>query len=186
MPSKRGKFSPEFREAAVREVVEKSRPIVDVARENGLVAQTLGNWVNAWRTAHVGAEPALSLMELGYAGPDPSARSLRGSETGALGVVLCEHLTHAFEDPQDAAFLAGSTRGAESGDGMMILPVTSSSQDLGRVGTAAVDYFVVRTTSNDFPIVRAALATRRRAAAASGEPRARLVGPGAAAFAAAG
>ena len=63
MSSKRGKFSPEFREAAVREVIEKSRPIADVARENGLVAQTLGNWVNAWRTEHVEDEPVLTLSE---------------------------------------------------------------------------------------------------------------------------
>jgi len=60
---KRGKFSPEFREAAVREVIEKSRPIADVARENGLVAQTLGNWVSAWRAEHVGDEPVLTLSE---------------------------------------------------------------------------------------------------------------------------
>ena len=63
MSSKRGKYSPEFREAAVREVVDKSRPIADVARENGLVAQTLGNWVNTWRAAHVGDEPELTLSE---------------------------------------------------------------------------------------------------------------------------
>ena len=63
MSSKRGKYSPEFREAAVREVIDKSRPIADVARENGLVAQTLGNWVSAWRVDHAGDEPALSLSE---------------------------------------------------------------------------------------------------------------------------
>jgi transposase-like protein len=63
MRSKRARFSPEFKEAAVREVIEKSRPIADVARENGLVAQTLGNWVNAWRAGHAGDEPALSLSE---------------------------------------------------------------------------------------------------------------------------
>jgi len=63
VPSKRRRFSPEFREAAVREVIDKSRPIADVARENGLVAQTLGNWVNAWRTEHAGDEPALTLSE---------------------------------------------------------------------------------------------------------------------------
>ena len=63
MPSKRGKFSPEFREAAVREVIEKSRPVADVARENGLVAQTLGNWVSAWRTEHIEDEPVLTLSE---------------------------------------------------------------------------------------------------------------------------
>ena len=63
MRSKRARFSPEFKEAAVREVVEKSRPVADVAREDGLVAQTLGNWVNAWRAGHAGDEPALSLSE---------------------------------------------------------------------------------------------------------------------------
>ena len=63
MSSKRGKFSPEFREAAVREVIEKSRPVAVVARENGLVAQTLGNWVSAWRIEHVDDEPILTLSE---------------------------------------------------------------------------------------------------------------------------
>ena len=63
MASKRGKFSPEFREAAVREVIEKSRPVAVVARENGLVAQTLGNWVSAWRIEHVDDEPVLTLSE---------------------------------------------------------------------------------------------------------------------------
>jgi transposase len=61
--SKRGKYSPEFREAAVREVIDKSRPIADVARENGLVAQTLGNWVNTWRSVHAGDEPEMTLSE---------------------------------------------------------------------------------------------------------------------------
>ena len=37
--------------------------------------------------------------ELGYAGPDPSARSLRRGSTLTLGVVLGEHLTYAFDDP---------------------------------------------------------------------------------------
>jgi hypothetical protein len=34
-----------------------------VARENGLVAQTLGNWVNTWQVEHAGAEPELRLSE---------------------------------------------------------------------------------------------------------------------------
>ena len=63
MASTRRRFSPEFKEAAVREVLDKSRGIADVARENGLVPQTLGNWVNAWRAEHVGDEPALNLTE---------------------------------------------------------------------------------------------------------------------------
>ncbi len=45
----RGKYTPEFRDTAVREMTDKSRPIVDVARELGMVAQTLRNWVAAHR-----------------------------------------------------------------------------------------------------------------------------------------
>lgn len=65
MSSSRKKYSPEFREAAVREVIDRSRPIAEVARENGLVAQTLGNWVAAYRAEHPNeeAEPELSLSE---------------------------------------------------------------------------------------------------------------------------
>jgi len=48
---------------AVREVIDKSRLIADVARENNLVAQTLGNGVTAWRTEHVEDEPVLTLSE---------------------------------------------------------------------------------------------------------------------------
>lgn len=63
MVARRGKYSPEFREAAVREVVDRSRSIADVARELGVVEQTLGNWVKAFRSAHPVAEPELTISE---------------------------------------------------------------------------------------------------------------------------
>jgi transposase len=55
--SQRGKYSPEFREAAVREVIDNSRTIADVARSLDVVEQTLGNWVKAYRELHAGEEP---------------------------------------------------------------------------------------------------------------------------------
>ena len=39
------KFSPEFRNEAVRLVIENSRPIAQVARELGVNEGTLGTWV---------------------------------------------------------------------------------------------------------------------------------------------
>ena len=57
------KYSAEFREEAVKLVIETSRPIAQVARELGIVEGTLGNWVNAYRRAHAGDEPALELGE---------------------------------------------------------------------------------------------------------------------------
>jgi transposase len=60
----RGKYTPEFRAAAVREVIENSRPIADVGRELNIVSQTLGNWVTAQRELHGGADEAeLSVSE---------------------------------------------------------------------------------------------------------------------------
>lgn len=63
MGSHRKSFTPEFKAQAVRAVIENSRPVADVAREFGLVAQTLGNWVNDYRREHAGEEPGLSEPE---------------------------------------------------------------------------------------------------------------------------
>lgn len=63
MPEQRRKYTPEYREEAVRLVIESSRPIAAVARELGIVEGTLGNWVNAYRREHAGEEPPLSVNE---------------------------------------------------------------------------------------------------------------------------
>src|SRR5919202_2324784 len=69
--------------------------------------------------------------QLGYAGPDPSARSLRRGSTGTLGVVLGEHLSYAFEDPEAVSFLAGIAHVcADRGYGMTILPITGAADDV--------------------------------------------------------
>ncbi|HLR94059.1 MAG TPA: LacI family DNA-binding transcriptional regulator [Jiangellaceae bacterium] len=99
---------------------------------------------------------------LGYAGPDPSARSLRRGQAGALGVVLGEHLTYAFDDPQATAFLAGVAEVcAEQGQAMSILPVVDATADVARISAAAVDGYVVWTTEDGAPVLQAAITTGR-------------------------
>lgn len=44
-------------------VIEQSRPVAQVARELGIVEQTLGNWVKAYRQAHPEGEAPLSIHE---------------------------------------------------------------------------------------------------------------------------
>jgi transposase len=63
MARKYRKFSPEFKDEAVKLVVECSRPIAQVARELGINEGTLGNWVNQYRRNHVGDDPPLDVSE---------------------------------------------------------------------------------------------------------------------------
>jgi transposase len=63
LPRSRRKFSPEFKDEAVKLVIETSRPVAQVARELGIVEGTLGNWVNAYRHEHAGEEPPLAVNE---------------------------------------------------------------------------------------------------------------------------
>ena len=61
MPAR--KYSPEFKDALVQEVIRDSRSIAKVARENGVVEQTLGNWVSAYRKRNPVPEAELSEPE---------------------------------------------------------------------------------------------------------------------------
>ncbi|MFI0961352.1 transposase [Streptomyces sp. NPDC021080] len=49
MGSKQRTYMPEFREGAVRIVIETGRPIPEVAEELGVHSGTLHNWVSRWR-----------------------------------------------------------------------------------------------------------------------------------------
>ena len=101
---------------------------------------------------------------LGYPGPDASARSLRLGRTRTLGVVLGEHLTYAFDDPQAVSFLAGVAEVcAERAYGMTILPITGADDDVPRITGAAVDGFVVWTTDDEDPVLAAVRGMRRPA-----------------------
>ncbi len=56
-------FSSEFKDEAVKMVIETSRPIARVAKELGINEGTLGNWVSAYRRDHAGEEPPITVSE---------------------------------------------------------------------------------------------------------------------------
>jgi transposase len=62
-PGKYKKYSVEFREQAVRLVLDSSRPIADVARQIGVNEGTLSNWVRQYRDQHPVTEKPLTVSE---------------------------------------------------------------------------------------------------------------------------
>lgn len=97
---------------------------------------------------------------LGYTGPHPGARALRRGRAGALGVVIGEHLTYAFDDPAAARFLSGvASVCAQNRVALTLVPVTGTEDDATRVAAAAVDGFVVWTLDDNDPVLAAVVAT---------------------------
>lgn len=105
----------------------------------------------------------------GYTGPNPTALSLRSRRAGAIGVLLTEELTYAFEDQASVDFMAGVAQEcATMGWSLLLLPagVTNSAPDAdpsaaahALVGRAAVDGFIVYSVAADDPYLDA---VRRR------------------------
>jgi DNA-binding LacI/PurR family transcriptional regulator len=138
--------------------------MTDVARAAGVSPMTVSYTYN--RPERVSDETRATVLQtaeaLGYPGPDPSARSLRYGTTRTLGVVLGEHLTYAFDDPEAVGFLAGIAEVcAERRYGLLIVPTGTGDDDRDRVVAAAVDAYVVWTTTDDDPALVAACTTRR-------------------------
>ena len=63
MPRPKKSFSPEFKDEAVKMVIETSRPVAEVAREIRVHEGTLGSWVNKYRAEHADDEPPLQISE---------------------------------------------------------------------------------------------------------------------------
>ncbi len=145
---------------------ESKITLSEVAREAGVSVMTASyTYSTPSRVSAASREKVLTAAEaLGYPGPDPSARSLRRGTSGALGVVLGETLSYAFDDPQATRFLAGiADVCAEHGLAMTILPTNGSADDAQRIRAAAVDAFVVWTTTDDDPVLDALALTGRPA-----------------------
>lgn len=98
---------------------------------------------------------------LGYAGPDPVARSLRTRKAGAVGLIITEPLNYSFSDPAALDFVAGLAESCEAvGQGLLLVaigPNRSFEDGSAAVLAAGVDGFVVYSASDDdpyLPVVR--------------------------------
>lgn len=130
--------------------------MAQVARRSGVSPMTVSYCYNQPdRVAPETLRRVLAVAaELGYRGPDPTARSLRRRHNGAIGVVLGEHLAYAFEDPQARRFLTGVAEVCrERGVGLNLIPTTGEDDDVDRVRSASVDGYIVWTTVDSDPVL---------------------------------
>ena len=95
---------------------------------------------------------------LGYAGPDPVARSLRTRKAGAVGLMITEPLNYSFSDPAALDFVAGLAESCEdAGQGLLLVavgPNRTVSDGSAAVLSAGVDGFVVYSASDDDPYLQ--------------------------------
>src|SRR4051812_30632191 len=151
--------------------------MAEVARAAGVSVMTVSYaYSQPDRVSAAAAESVrAAAAELGYPGPHPAARSLRRGSAGSLGVVLGERLPYAFDDPQASRFLAGvaATCAAEAVS-LTLVPTTGRDSDVARVADAAVDGFVIWTTSDDDPVLDAVAATGLPAVIPAGPHRSRV------------
>src|ERR1700754_3063800 len=101
---------------------------------------------------------------IGYAGPDPVARSLRTRKAGAVGPMITEPLTYSFSDPAALDFVAGLAQSCEAGGQGLLLGAVGPSRRVTAgarsVLAAGVDGFVVYSAAGDDPYLEAVLQRR--------------------------
>ena len=135
----------------------------DVARAAGVSHTTVSNafsrpdQLSAPLREHVLA----TAHTLGYAGPDPAARSLRTGRHGALGLVFSEDLPFAFSDRTATLFLQGVAEACRERRANLLLIATRAAGEtppaLGglpdAVRDAAVDGFILYSLARNSPVI---------------------------------
>lgn len=135
----------------------RSKPVIsELARAAGVSVTTVSHAFNKpERVAPATRARVLRLAaELGYTGPDPTARQLRRGRAGAIGVVYSDELGFAFDDPATASILGGLSRVCGARDlNLLLVPLGASASGARSeaLANAAVDGFVVYSVSEGAP-----------------------------------
>ncbi len=135
----------------------RGKPVIsELARAAGVSPTTVSHVFNKpERVAEATRERVLKLAaDLGYTGPNPTARQLRRGRADAIGVVYTDELGFAFEDPATASILGGLSRVCGARDlNLLLVPFGPSSSGVrsGAVASAAVDGFVVYSVPHGAP-----------------------------------
>lgn len=125
--------------------VPRRATIADVARVAGVAASTASVvFSGKAKVAETTRARVLAVAaELGYAGPDPRAASLRTGRSGIVGVVLDGALRAVFSDPVAIAMMDGIADGlAELGAAVLLLREDATG-DEASLANAPVDAVVL-------------------------------------------
>ncbi|MCW2522637.1 MAG: LacI family transcriptional regulator [Frankiales bacterium] len=107
--------------------------------------------------------------QLGYAGPDPVARSLRTRQAEAVGLLVGERLGYAFSDPGAVEFMHGLGEAcSERGRSLLMIPTPPGSEKSDTVLRAAVDGFIVTASDAADRHLRAVLSRPQPAVVVDG------------------
>lgn len=134
----------------------RSKPVIgDLARAVGVSVTTVSHAFNRpERVAPATRERVMrAAAEMGYTGPDPTARQLRLGHAGAVGVVYSDELGFAFDDPATASILGGLSRACAARDlNLLLVPLGQSAGPRSQaLANAAVDGFVIYSVSEHAP-----------------------------------
>ena len=136
------------------------KTLASLAAELGVSRTTVSNAYNHPEQLSEGLRRKIlaAAAAHGYPGPDPTARKLRLQRAEALGVVLTEHLTYAFEDLASVDFLAGLAAASSAmSSSLLLIPGGPSGRDkVSSLQAAAVDGFVVYSVAAGDPYLLAA------------------------------
>ncbi len=109
--------------------------------------------------------------DLGYVGPDPSARALARGTTGAVGVLLTESVGAAFRDPIAAAFFGALAEElAPTGMAVVLLPATGT-EGMIPARDIPMDAALVYGCAADYPAVDWLVRRKLPLVFVDGEPR---------------
>ena len=143
--------------------------LASIAAEIGVSRTTVSNAYNRPDQLSPSFAKILATAErVGYP-VDPTARSLRMRRAGAIGVLLTEDMTYAFEDQASVEFMAGVAAACGSlNSSMLVLPAgvgapttdetAAATRATQLVNQASVDGFIVYSVAADDPHLAAVLA----------------------------
>ncbi|WIY02208.1 LacI family DNA-binding transcriptional regulator [Amycolatopsis mongoliensis] len=137
-------------------MTRRRRPTLDdVASAVGVSRATVSNAYNRpdQLSGRLRDEVLRAAAELGYAGPDPTARSLATSRTGAIAVLLDTSLSTAFSDPALSLTLDALARVVDPhGHALLLLPGgADGGPPAARVLAAQADIAVAYSLADGAP-----------------------------------